>query len=432
VPEIQRQQFKSSLMAFWTMAGAAIGLGNVWRFPYMMGQYGGTAFLLMYVCFICLFAIPALMGEWSLGRETRGGTISAFSRTLGKRWGRPFGYILIIGMFFSSSYYLVVIANVGFTAFYSIVNGFADHNIVKYESGLYSGVAQYGISLALLAAILWVSWRGLNKGIELVSSLFVPFFFAAIFYLIYSTFQLPGSSERMLEYLQPDFSQITLESVFAALGQAAFSVGLGGTIMVIYGSYLSPQARLLPTAAATAAADTGAAFLASLFIFPTILVFGVAPDAGPKLIFNTLPLLFGEMNGGRFLGSFFLSALFLMAFLSGLAALEVIVGSLSDDVKRNRLTRKRAIFLVGAIEAILMIGPAFKPDLIALLDLIFGSGMLATGSALALIVLTRCLPRDRVVAQLGGEESFAPMIYQWLRWGVPPVFLIIIIGFLVA
>ena len=258
VPELRREQFHSSLTAFWTMAGAAIGLGNVWRFPYMMGQYGGTAFLLMYLCLVCLLAIPALMGEWSLGRETRGGTITAFSQTLGERWGRLLGYVLIIGMFCSSSYYLVVIANVGYTAFYSTVVGFSGQEIPRYEAGLISGWMQYSLSLVLLVLILWVAWRGLNRGIERVSNLFVPFFFGAILYLIYSTFQLPGSTEKMSEYLRPDFSQITWQSVFAALGQAAFSVGLGGTIMVIYGSYLRPETRLLPAAAATAPRATPA------------------------------------------------------------------------------------------------------------------------------------------------------------------------------
>ncbi|MFV0277543.1 MAG: sodium-dependent transporter [Parahaliea sp.] len=424
----QRQQFNSSLTAFWTMAGAAIGLGNVWRFPYMMGQYGGTAFLLVYLVFICLLAIPALMAEWSLGREARGGTITAFSHTLGPRWGRGVGFTLIFGMFCSSSYYLVVVGNVGYTAFYSTWHGFAPEQVAKFERGLVSGTLQYSISLVLLVTILWVAWRGLNKGIEQVSNLFVPFFFLVILYLIYSTFQLPGSTEKMVDYLRPDWSQINWQSVFAALGQAVFSVGLGGTIMVIYGSYLRSDTRLLPAAVSTAAADTGAAFMASLFIFPTMLVFGVAPDAGPKLIFHTLPNLFGVMAGGRVLGSFFLWALFLVAFLSGLAALEVIIGSLADDAGRTGITRKRAIVLVGGAEVALGALPAFKPDVIGIMDLFFGSGMLAVGSALALLALTRCVSRAAIIRQLGGESSFNALSYQWLRWVVPPVFIIIIAG----
>ena len=123
---------------------------------------------------------------------------------------------------------------------------------------------------------------------------------------------------------------------------------------------------------------------------------------------------------------FFLCALFLVAFLSGLAALEVIVGSLADDAERSGLSRGRALLLLGLVEAILIVGPAFKPDIIGLLDLVFGSGMLATGCALSLILLTRCLPRSQVIDHLGGEGSLAPQIYWWLRWCLPPVFLSII------
>ena len=433
MPEIQRQQFNSTLAAFWTLAGAAIGLGNVWRFPYMMGQYGGTAFLLVYLCFVCLLAIPALMGEWALGRHVRGGTIAAFSSTYGPRWGRALGYALIVGMFISSSYYLVIIANVGFTAFYSTMFGFVSpEQVTAFETGLYRGELQYAISLLLLGAILCVAWLGLNRGIERVSSIFVPFFFLVLLYLIFSTFMLPGSVDKMAQYLKPDFSQVSWETVFAALGQAAFSVGLGGTIMVIYGSYLSPRARLLPAAVSTAAADTFAAFLAALFIFPTMLVFGIAPDAGPKLIFHTMPQLFGVMGGGRLLGTFFLWALFLVAFLSGLAALEVIVGSLADDAGKTGLTRRRAIVVVGAVETVLIAFPAFKPDIIGVLDLLFGSGMLAAGSALALIALTRCLKRSEVLDQFGGTTPISTRLYWWLRWIVPPIFLIIIAGFLLG
>lgn len=420
-----RQQFNSPLTAFFAMAGAAIGLGNVWRFPYMMGQYGGTAFLMVYMAFVILIAIPALMAEWSLGRESRGGTITAFSRTLGPRWGRGIGYALILGMFCSSSYYIVIIANVGYTAAYSTLVGFEDHQ--HFETGLFSGGLQYGLSILLLAAILGVSYCGVKRGIERVSNIFVPVFFMVVIYLIYSTFQLEGSVDKMAEYLRPDFSQLGMGSIFAALGQAAFSVGLGGTIMVIYGSYLSPKARLMPTAISMAAADTGAAFMVSLFIFPTLLVFGVAADAGPTLIFQTLPHLFGQMDGGRVLGSFFLLALFLVAFLSGLAALEVVVGSLADDAVKNGLTRGRAIALVGTVEVLLMAWPAFKPDIIGTLDMIFGSGMLAAGSALAVIALTRCLKPDTVINQLG-ESPIAGLMYQWLRWVVPAVFLLIIAG----
>ncbi len=420
-----RQEFSTSLAAVITMTGAAIGLGNIWRFPYMMGSYGGSAFLLVYLLFVLLIAIPALTGEWALGRHARGGTITAFAACYGARGGRVLGYLFVIGMLCSGSYYLVVIGNVGYMTWTSFVTGFAGDNHEQFLVGLEHGPTRYALALAVLAGILWVAYRGLHNGIERVSKLFVPFFFLVIIYLIVQTFRLEGAPGKMLEFLQPDFSQLTMTSVFAALGQAVFSVGLGGTIMVIYGSYMSRGSSLWRGAFATAGADTAAAMLAALFIFPTILVYGISPAAGPTLLFESLSQLFAQMDNGRIIGSFFLLALFLVAFLSGLAALEVVFGSISDDEAVNGLSRKRAIILFGVIEAVIMLLPGFRPDAVAIMDLLFGSGMLALGSALAIVGLTWRLKKGAVVDQFGTTAT-TDFLFIWLKWVVPAVILAIL------
>jgi NSS family neurotransmitter:Na+ symporter len=421
-----RQQFSTSLAAVLTMTGAAVGLGNIWRFPYMMGSYGGSAFLLVYLLFVVLIAVPALAGEWALGRHARGGTISAFAACYGSRSGRYLGYLFVVGMLCSGSYYLIVIGNVAYMTGVSLFTGFGGEHQQAFLSGLEHGPLRYGIALAVLAGILWVAYRGLHDGIERVSKLFVPFFFLVILYLIVETFRLDGAPQKMLEFLQPDFSQLTVTSVFAALGQAVFSVGLGGTIMVIYGSYLRSDASLWRGAFATAGADTGAAMLAALFIFPTILVYGISPAAGPTLLFESLSQLFAQMESGRVIGSFFLVALLLVAFLSGLAALEVVFGSISDDEAHNGISRRRAILIFGAVEALIMILPGFWPGSVAVMDLLFGSGMLALGSAFAIVGLTWRLRRPAVVAQFG-DSRLTAYLYLWLKWVVPAVILAILL-----
>ena len=420
-----RELFSSPLAAILTMSGAAIGLGNIWRFPYMMGAYGGSAFFFVYLMFVLLFAVPALAGEWAFGRHAKGGTISAFVLSFGGTWGRVFGYVLTLSMLISASYYLIVIGNVAYMTWFSVVHGFDVQNNAVFLQNLSNGPWQYGVSLLVLLGILFVTYKGLNRGIELVSKLFVPFFFVVIVYLIFITFRLEGATEQMAVFLQPDFSKLGMQSIFAALGQAAFSVGLGGTIMVIYGSYLSPEHSLLKGAAFTALADTSAALLAALFIFPTILVFGISPESGPTLLFETLPVLFMQMDGGRVIGSFFLLALLLVAFLSGLAVMEVVIGSLSDDSEFNGLNRNRTILIFGAVEATIMLLPALVPDAIATMDLIFGSGMLAFGSALALLGLTWGLKKVVFNAELGNGK-IANYLFPWLRWVVPSIFLGII------
>lgn len=422
---MQRQQFTTKFSALLTMSGAAIGLGNIWRFPYMMGSYGGSAFLLVYLLFMILLAIPALSAEWALGRRAQGGTVSAFILAYGEKRGRALGYLLVAGMVMASSYYLVIIGNVGYMTAYTMLIGFGGDNNARFLEGLGNEPFQYVISVLVLGAILGVAYRGLNDGIEKVSKLFVPFFFLVILYLIFITFQLEGATEKMAEFLRPDFSQLDAKSVFAALGQAAFSVGLGGLIMLVYGSYLSPDTPLLKGAFATALTDTGAALLAALFIFPTILVFGISPEAGPTLLFETLPHLFLQMEGGRAIGALFMTSLFLIAFLSGLAGLEVVITSISDDAEFNGFTRNRTIVTFGSIQTLVMLLPALVPDAIGTMDLIFGSGMQSLGSALALIGLTWCLGKSAVVAEFG-SGTVTDWLYLWLRWVVPFAILAII------
>lgn len=423
-----RPVFTSNIAATLTIAGAAIGLGNVWRFPYMMGTHGGGAFLLVYLTFTLLIAVPALMAEWSLGRSARGGTITAFAGSFG-RWGRPLAYVLIAGIAISGSYYLVIVGNIAYAAYFSIAHGFSGSNSSGFDQGLVNGLLQYSFALLCLLGVLTVAWCGVREGIERVSKAIVPLFFLVMLYLIVHTLRLDGAIGLMIDYLRPDFGKINSVSLMAALGQAVFSVGLGGTVMLIYGSYLPKDTNLLRAASGAVAADTSAALLASLFIFPTLLIYGINPEAGPTLLFETLPSLFGEMSGGRVLGSFFLVALFLIAFLSGLAALEVIIGSVADDIQRWGLTRERCIILFGVIEVILIALPALKPETISLLDMIFGTGMLATGCALSVIALTWFSHRTSVIEQLGLSPTLSGILFVWLRYAVPLVFIVLLFNY---
>ncbi len=423
----QRVQFTSSTGALLTMVGAAIGLGNIWRFPYMMGEYGGSAFFLIYLLFVVFLAVPGLAGEWALGRYTRGGIITALASAMGSRFGRILGYIFTIGMLFSASYYIVIIGNVAFMSWTSVSTGFGDSHRALFLEGLGKGSLQYPVSLLVLLSILLVTFKGLQQGIEYISKIFVPLFFIIILYLIYFTLQLDNAVMHMVEFMQPDFGQIDGVSVFAALGQAIFSVGLGGTIMVVYGSYLTAKTPLLRGAAATAFADTGAALLASLFIFPTILVYQLSPAAGPTLLFESMSQLFGQMDNGRLIGSIFLLALLLVAFLSGVAALEVVVASISDDSDKNKLSRGKTICIFGAIEAVIMLLPALKPQSIAILDLLFGSGMLALGSFSAIIGLSWFLGKNAVITEFG-DSRLTDILFIWLRWVVPSVILTVLVA----
>ena len=425
-----REIFSSRFATLLTMVGVAVGLGNVWRFPYMMGRYGGSAFLFVYLLFTLLFAVPALSAEWSLGRATRRGPVGAFTLAFGRTPGLVIGWILLITVLVADSYYLVVIAKITYTAFISFAQGFGPEGRPAFEAGLANGSLQYAIAIGLLIVSLLVIHRGLRKGIETASKAFVPLFGAIVIVLVVYALSLPGALERLAGFLRPDFSLMGAEQIFAALGQVFFSAGLGGTLMLVYGSYLREDEAIPSGALATVLGDAGAALLASLFIVPTILVFGLDMTAGPHLIFATLPELFEAMPGGRWVGGLFLTALLLVAFLSNIAALEVLVSGLGD-IARFRLERKRIILLVLAIEAAVMLPSAIHPPLIAHLDLIFGSVMQVFGSCMAALAITWGLGRGATLTQLfGGEHrGWRAAYFEWLRFVVPGALIAILAGY---
>lgn len=412
-----RELFSTRLTTILTMIGVAVGLGNVWRFPYMMGQYGGSAFLIVYVVFVLMFAIPAITAEWSLGRYTRHGPIGAMEHAFGPV-GRWIGYLLVLTVLIANSYYVVIVGNVAFSAFFALAIGFTPETIPLYAARLGNGRLQAIVALTVIGVALWVVYRGIGKGVERISKLFVPLFGIMIITLIIMALRLPGAIDALNEFLAPDFSLLTPTSLFAALGQAFFSLSLGGTFYLVYGSYLREDENIARTAIATGLGDASAALLAALFIVPTVLALGLNMQAGPGLIFETLPRMFSEIPSGRFIGIAFLIGLWMMAFLSTVAAFQVIVAALTDSF---RLSLGKAAVIVGCTEAMLMLPSALNPGIIGTLDLIFGSGMQMLGSGLTIIALFWGCDRAAAAVQLfGGKTDGIRRFYLWwLRWLVP-------------
>lgn len=413
-----RQLFSSRLATVLTMIGVAVGLGNVWRFPYMMGSYGGSAFLLVYLAIVALFALPALTAEWALGRATRRGPIGALSAAFGSRTGKGLGALLLISLLIANSYYLVVIANVFYSAGFALFQGFSEANLSAYQAGLENGILQATVGSTIIICACVVLGFGLRRGIERVSILFVPVFGIVVLYLIVNSLLLPGAVGKLRDFLNPDFQSLTRTSIFAAMGQAFFSLSLGGTFFVAYGSFLREEEKILPSGAWTALGDVGAALLAALFIVPATLVLGLDLQAGPQLIFVTLPSLFQQIPAGHLSAPLFFLAVGMVAFLSSMAALQVILGGL---VNNFAWSRGKALVVLGTMEALLMIPTAFHPEFIATLDLIFGSGMQVLGSGIALVALTFGLGRLILLRQLftRTEGTWPSLYFLWLRWVVP-------------
>jgi NSS family neurotransmitter:Na+ symporter len=255
----------------------------------------------------------------------------------------------------------------------------------------------------------------------------MPFFILAILYMIVYAWNLPNAIEKVSQFLQPDFSSMGSTEVFAALGQAFFSLGLGGTFVIVYSGYISDEKQIPKVAAFTCFGDLGSSVLISLFLVPCILVFGLQMNAGPSLIFNTLPELFAILPAGRWIGSLFLLALGLVAFLSLIAAFQVPLSSLQLTI-----SKKKMYLVFCLLQIIISIPSAFYPELIGVLDLVFGSGMQVLGSMMAILGVWWGAKNTIFVEVVFDNQSSLLKRFSmfWFRWAIPATLVIVLIGYI--
>jgi neurotransmitter:Na+ symporter, NSS family len=420
---VTRETFASRIGAVMTMVGVAVGLGNVWRFPYLVGRYGGAAFVLMYVAIVVLIGVPALMAEWALGRTTRRGTVGAYALG-GFPGGRFVGWALFAIVAAATAYYTNVVGWVGWFAVAQLASrlgvGLEGPAILPPEMGLQprSLVLQLIATLGVTVLAGVVLARGLRRGIERTSVIVLPVLCAILGVLIVRSLTLPGAEEGVAWYvLKVRAEDITPQVMLSALGHAMFSLSLGGTFMVTYGSYLPADDGLVRSAVATTAGDTISGLLAGFAIFPAVFAFGLAPASGPGLIFATLPEVFARIPAGWLFAFLFFAALFGAGFLSAIGAFEVLVAGLVDNLS---MSRPRAVVVAATIVMILAVPPMINMRIFVPWDLTFGSGMQTLGAFLAVVTVGWCFTRSRALAALAAEGRTAPpWLYFWIRYVIP-------------
>ena len=361
------------------------------------------------------------------------GPLQIYKKLHGTRLGNFFGIVLFVTVLVTDSYYVMVIGNVALSAYFSAFTGFSTESIPEFTNMINGSIWKLAFGILILSLSLWVLRKGVNKGIERVSGIFIPVFMLVIIFLVGYTLSLDGAIQHLLIFLRPDFSLIGPKELYAAIGQAFFSVGLGGTFFVIYGSYMKSKESLLGDAFITGFADTGAAILAGLFIVPALLVFGLKMDQGPNLLFSTLPHLFSVIPYGRLIGTLFLSILILVAFLSHLASMEYMISTLTD-LKGNRLSRNQITWIVGGVLGLLMVPSAIHPSLIGVLDLIFGSGMQVFGSGLAIVTICLLVGKVSMLKQVFGKNSkkWHQLYFYWTAYVIPVVLGVILISYIIS
>jgi NSS family neurotransmitter:Na+ symporter len=407
-----------------TMIGVAVGLGNVWRFPYMVGRFGGASFVLFYLLMVLLVGIPALMAEWTLGRHTRRGTLGAFERG-GLPGGKYVGYFFMFVVFCATGYYsntlgwvlLHALAETG-----SLVGVNSDPSVIlPPETGFNwtSLILQFVFTPLVVGACGFVLIKGLRRGIERISKVIMPTLLFILVVLIVRAVTLEGAAEGLRWYIGGlNFDTLDGSTMAAALGQAVFSMSLGGTFLVIYGSYMDDSEEIPGTAVLTGLGDTLAGLLAGLAIFPAVFALGLQPDSGPSLIFFTLPQTFQQIPLGGLFGLLFFAGLFGAAFLSAVAALEVLVGGIVDN---TALSRKAAVFLACSVVLVLAIPPMINMKIFFPWDLTFGSGMQTLGAFLSVVTTAWCIKRSDALKQLANETA-QPLhhgLYWWMRVVIP-------------
>lgn len=351
-PMATREHWSGRFGFIMATAGSAVGLGNVWKFPYEAGQNGGGAFLLLYLSFVALFGLSLVMAELVLGRTTQRNPVGAFAALGGKGWS-VIGGIGVLAGFVILSFYIVVagwtLAYLGFMVTGSLG---ADAAALGERFGAFvsSPISPIAYAALFLVICVGVVIGGVNAGIEKASRILMPALFVLLLILVLRSVTLPGAEEGLRYFLQPDWSKVTMDTISSAIGQAFFSLSLGMGCLITYGSYLRSNDAIAGSATIVVGLDTLVAVLAGLMILPAVFAFGFDPSAGPGLTFITLPAVFAQMPGGAFFGIAFFGLLAVAALTSAISLLEVVVCYFTDE---HGLSRRKATILVACIAFLL-------------------------------------------------------------------------------
>lgn len=407
-----RDSFSSKFGVIAAAAGSAVGLGNIWRFPYVLGENGGGAFLLIYLTFIIAIGLPVMLSELLIGRKGQKNAFGSFRKLAPASMWPSVGLMGIVAAFLILAFYTTIS---GWTLEYlyqAISNGFVNNDtklmFSDFKQGTFRPLFWQMIFMGLTA---WIVFSGIKDGIEKYAKILMPLLFVLILALCVRSLSLPGSSQGLYFLFHPDFSKITMSVVLEALGQAAFSLSIGMGALITYGSYIRKDNNLNKTAFQVTLADTVIAVLAGVMIFPAVFALGFQPDSGAGLVFEVLPKLFLEMPGGYFFSILFFFLLSVAALTSTISVLEVVVAYFSEELN---ISRKKAT-LIGAL-SISILGvfatlsfsdlseiSFFGKNIFGLMEYISANILLPLGALLIVVFVGWRLSETEVFNELSNE-----------------------------
>ncbi|MBQ8838430.1 MAG: sodium-dependent transporter [Bacteroidales bacterium] len=348
---MKRESFGSRFGALVAMAGSAVGLGNLWRFPYLVGENGGAAFIIIYILISFILCLPIFISEFIIGRRSQKNAYAAFRDLSGGSWWRWIGLVTVIVPLVVASYYSVIGGWSVEYLFKSITFDFTSGDSRQEVSTMFSDfVSSPFLPLichtVFLGATAIIVAAGIKDGIEKFSKVMMPLLFIMVIVIAVYSVTLPGAGAGLDYLFHPDFSKIDGQACASALGQAFFSLSLGfGTIMT-YASYVSKKENILFESTATAISDLLFALIAGVAIMPAVFAFGISPNSGPGLVFETLPYVFSQMPAGGVVAILFFLALFVAAITSSISMLEVGVAYLVEERKLSRTASCVILFII--------------------------------------------------------------------------------------
>ncbi|MBI9066458.1 MAG: sodium-dependent transporter [Salinivirgaceae bacterium] len=346
----QRDSFSSKFGIIAAAAGSAIGLGNIWKFPYIAGENGGSAFIIIYLIFIVLIGVPVMMSEFIIGRKAKQNVFGAFRQLTSHGFWKIIGIMGVLAAFLILSFYGTVAS---WTIEYLVLafkDGFSgkssDELTFMFESFSQSTFKPIVWQVLFMALTAYIVIGGIKKGIEKYTKILMPLLVVIIIYLDITAITLKGGMGGIRFLFYPDFSVLTHQSIIDALGHAFFTLSLGMGVLITYGSYFKKDTNITSTSISVAGADTIIALLAGLAIFPVVFAFGAEPGKGAGLVFMTLPKIFELIPGGYIFSILFFLLLSVAALTSSISILEVIVAYISEE---KNISRKKATIITAIL-----------------------------------------------------------------------------------
>jgi neurotransmitter:Na+ symporter, NSS family len=447
-PPAARGAWNSRLGFILAASGSAIGLGNIWRFPYSAAEGGGGVFVAVYLFFVLLIGLPVLFAELSLGRHTQRNPVGAFRAIVPGSWWPVVGGLGVVTGFGILAFYSVVAGWTLGYLFRTITGGLAGIDTGPEGAALFTEMIgdplqAIGLAGVFLVLTVLVVRGGVAGGIERASKILMPLLFVILIVLAIRSVTLPGAAEGLTYLFQPDFSELSAAVVLGALGQALFSLSLGMGAMITYGSYM-PKGENLPISGLTVAAfDTLIAILAGIIIFPAVFALGGESAAGPGLVFVVLPTIFNAMPAGDLFAVSFYALLAIAALTSTISLMEVVVSYLVDE---HAWSRNKSVTVIGTICFLLAIPSALSQGAsefftsfiggLSWLDfqnILFGNYALSLGALLICVFVGWKWTAPSAVASLeaSGHRMILPGLFSVLVRYVCPIAVGIVLLYIV-